>query len=405
MTILVLNSGSSSFKFAAYRYPLGAAAPGDAPADRSAVHMGPDELLRGQVQGLPDAPVLSWRADGVHRAEIALPTPADQRRALRVVLERLQAEGLIDRLEAVGHRVTHGGESLVAPHRIDASTLALLESLQPLAPLHQPYCIAGIQAMMALAPEVPQVACFDTAFHATQPRLHTTMPLPANWRDRGMRRYGFHGLSFEWIAQQLPALLGEEAAEGRVIVAHLGSGASVCGMLGRRSVRTSMGLSTLDGLVMSTRPGALDIGVALYALQELHMDVAELDRGLHCASGLLGLSGISGDMRVLADSDDPRARFAIEMFCQRAAQEIAATAVALGGCDAIVFTAGIGEHSSAVREAIVGLLGWMGLRIDAGRNAVHGPRLHASDSAAGLWVVPTDEERVIARHTAALLNA
>lgn len=407
MTLLVLNSGSSSIKFALYRrapgVPQARPPAGAAGTEWPGARADPDELLRGQVQGLPDAPVLSWRAGGVSRAEVALPAPADQHRALQVVLERLQAEGLVDRLEGVGHRVTHGGASLVAPHRIDAWTLSMIESLQPLAPLHQPFCIAGIRAMAALAPEVPQVACFDTAFHATQPPLHTTMALPAHWRDRGMRRYGFHGLSFEWIAQQLPALLGE-SAEGRVIVAHLGSGGSVCGMLGRRSVRTSMGLSTLDGLVMSTRPGALDIGVALYALQELHMDVGELDRGLHQASGLLGLSEISGDMRVLAGSDDPRARFAIEMFCQRAAQEIAATAVALGGCDALVFTAGIGEHSSTVRETIVGLLGWMGPRIDAALNAAHGPRLHAAGSAISLWVVPTDEERVIAHHTAALLR-
>lgn len=393
MTILVLNSGSSSFKFAVYR----SVDPGTgSPCE-------PGELLRGQVHGLPDSPVMVWRVDGVHRGELALPAPADQRRALQSVLEYLQAEGLIERVEAVGHRVVHGGEALVAPCVVDASTLRLLESLEPLAPLHQPHCVAGIRAMAAVAPDVAQVACFDTAFHATQPRLHTTMPLPASWRDRGVRRYGFHGLSFESIAQQLPTLLGA-LADGRIIVAHLGSGASVCGMRERRSMRTTMGLSTLDGLVMSTRPGAVDIGVALFALQQLGLDVETLSRGLYHESGLLGLSGISGDMRVLAASDDPRARFAIEVFCQRAAQEIAATAVALGGCDAIVFTAGIGEHGVEARAGIAGLLGWMGAHLDEALNAAHGPRLHASDSALGLWAVPTDEEGVIARHTASLVR-
>lgn len=392
MTILVLNSGSSSFKFAVYRSARDGAASGE-----------PEELLRGQVHGLPDSPVMVWRADGLHRGELSFPAPADQRTALREVLGHLQAEGLIDRIGAVGHRVVHGGEALIVPHRVDAASLALMETLVPLAPLHQSHCLAGIRAMADVVPGVPQVACFDTAFHASQPTLHTTMALPVSWRDRGMRRYGFHGLSYESIAQQLPALLGA-GADARIVIAHLGSGASVCGMRERRSVRTSMGLSTLDGLVMSTRPGAIDVGVALYALEQLGLDLATFGRGLYHESGLRGLSEISGDMRVLEASDDPRARFAIEVFCQRAAQEIAASAVALGGCDAIVFTAGIGEHSAAVRSAICDLLGWMGARIDPQANATNGPRLHAADSSIGIWMVPTDEEKVIALHTVALVR-
>jgi len=392
MTILVLNSGSSSFKFAVYRSACDGAASGE-----------PEELLRGQVHGLPDSPVMVWRADGLHRGELSFPAPADQRTALREVLGHLQAEGLIDRIGAVGHRVVHGGEALIVPHRVDAASLALMETLVPLAPLHQSHCLAGIRAMADVVPGVPQVACFDTAFHASQPTLHTTMALPVSWRDRGMRRYGFHGLSYESIAQQLPALLGA-GADARIVIAHLGSGASVCGMRERRSVRTSMGLSTLDGLVMSTRPGAVDVGVALYALEQLGLDLATFGRGLYHESGLRGLSEISGDMRVLEASDDPRARFAIEVFCQRAAQEIAASAVALGGCDAIVFTAGIGEHSAAVRSAICDLLGWMGARIDPQANATNGPRLHAADSSIGIWMVPTDEEKVIALHTVALVR-
>ncbi len=393
MTLLVLNSGSSSFKFAVYRDP-GAG---------SGQHGDLVERLRGQVHGLPHAPVMAWHSEREPAREVALEAPSDQRAALRAVLDWLRAEGLVERVEAVGHRVVHGGETLAAPCRVDGAVLELLDSLVPLAPLHQPHCVAGIRAMAAIATEVPQVACFDTGFHATQPPLHTTLPVPAAWRERGARRYGFHGLSYESIAHQLPALLGP-AADGRVVVAHLGSGASLCGMRERRSVRTTMGLSTLDGLVMATRPGALDVGFALYALDHLGLEVGELGRGLYHESGLLGLSGISADMRVLAASDDARARFAIEAFCQRAAQEIAATAVALGGCDALVFTAGIGENDAGVRAAIAELLGWMGARIDAQANAAHGPRLHASQSAFGLWVVPTDEERVIARHTAALVR-
>ncbi len=388
MTILVLNSGSSSIKFASY--------------SRGAGRQEVVEKLRGQVSGLPDAPVLSWRAADGSRDERALPASTDARGALEAVLQRIGEAGAHGAVEAIGHRIAHGGQALVRPARIDAKVLALIESLTPLAPLHQGFGVDGVRAMQALAPRALQVACFDTSFHSTQPVLHTTMPLPASWRARGARRYGFHGLSFESIAQQLPSLLGP-AADARVVVAHLGSGASVCGMRERRSVRTSMGLSTLDGLVMSTRPGSLDPGVVLYLQQQLHVDVDELSRALYRESGLLGLSELSGDMRVLEASDDPRAGFAIAMYCQRAAQEIAATAVAIGGCDAIVFTAGVGENSERVRREIVALLGWMGVRLDAALNRAHGPRLHASDSSVGVWVVPTDEEQVIARQVAAML--
>lgn len=390
MTILVLNSGSSSIKFATY--------------DRGERRGQVVERLRGQVSGLPDSAVLSWRAAGGAREERKLPGNVDSRAALEAVLAHVGEAGALGALEAVGHRIAHGGQALIRPVRIDEKVLALIESLTPLAPLHQGFGIAGVRAMQALAPHALQIACFDTAFHATQPALHTTMPLPASWRERGARRYGFHGLSFEWIAQKLPQLLGA-AADARVVVAHLGSGASVCGMRERRSVRTSMGLSTLGGLMMSTRPGNLDPGVLLFLQQQLHVDVDELSRGLHRESGLLGLSGLSGDMRALEASDDPRAGFAIEMFCQRAAQEIAASAVVLGGCDAIVFTAGIGENDAGARARISALLGWMGARVDDVANSAHGPRLHADGSSIGLWVVPTDEEAVIASHTDALVRA
>lgn len=388
MTILALNSGSSSIKFASYRRA-------DASPD------GLVEQLRGQVSGLPDSPVLAWRGQDGGRAERRLDGPVDPPGALRAVLDALDGAGVLGDLEAVGHRIAHGGRALIAPVRIDERVLALLESLVPLAPLHQGFGVAGVRAMQSLAPQAVQVACFDTAFHATQPALHTTMPLPAAWRDRGARRYGFHGLSFESIVQRLPALLGP-VADARVIVAHLGSGSSVCGMRERRSVRTSMGLSTLDGLVMSTRPGTLDVGVVLYLQQQLHLDVDEVSRGLYNESGLLGLSGISGDVRALEASEDPRAQFALELFCQRAAQEIAATAVALGGCEAIVFTGGIGENSERVRRETLALLGWMGVRVDAARNRAGGPAIHADEAPIGAWVVATDEERVLAQHAARL---
>jgi len=388
VTILVLNSGSSSIKFASYR--------------RGERRGSVSEQLRGQVSGLPDAARLSWRAADGSQGEQPLPGTTDSRAALRAVLDRLGEADALGEIEAVGHRIAHGGQTLIRPVRIDDNVLALIESLTPLAPLHQGFGLAGVHAMRALAPRAVQIACFDTAFHATQPVLHTTMALPAPWRERGVRRFGFHGLSFESIAQTLPELLGP-AADARVIVAHLGSGASVCGMRERRSVRTSMGLSTLDGLVMSTRPGSIDPGVLLYLQQQLHLDVDEVSRGLHYESGLLGLSGVSGDMRVLEASEDPRAAFAIELFCQRAAQEIAATAVALGGCDAIVFTGGIGEHSERVRREIAALLGWMGVRVDAALNRTHGPRVHHDTSSVGVWVVKTDEERVIAGHVAGMV--
>lgn len=388
MTILVLNSGSSSIKFATY-----------ARGERRGEVV---ERLRGQVSGLPDAAALSWRGADGRRDERRLSGSVDSRAALEAVLAHVGEAGALGALEAVGHRITHGGQALIRPVRIDDEVLALIDSLTPLAPLHQGFGIAGVRAMQSLAPDAVQVACFDTAFHATQPALHTTMPLPAEWRERGARRYGFHGLSFEWIARTLPQLLGA-AADSRVIVAHLGSGASVCGMRERRSVRTSMGISTLDGLVMSTRPGSLDPGVLLYLQQQLHVDIDAVSRRLHHESGLLGLSGLSGDMRALEASEDPRAEFAIEMFCQRAAQEIAATAVAIGGCDAIVFTGGVGEHSERVRRGIAALLGWMGVRLDPALNRADGPRVHAGDSPVAVWVVPTDEEQVIARHVAALL--
>ncbi len=387
MTLLVLNSGSSSIKFASY-----------VRGERRGEVV---ERLRGQVSGLPDAAVLSWGRAGGKRDERRLPGNVDSRGALEAVLAQVDEAGALGAIEAVGHRIAHGGQALIRPVRIDDDVLALIESLTPLAPLHQGFSLAGVRAMQSLAPEAVQVACFDTAFHATQPALHTTMPLPAAWRERGARRYGFHGLSFEWIARKLPQLLGA-AADARVIVAHLGSGASVCGMRERRSVRTSMGLSTLGGLMMSTRPGDLDPGVLLYLQQQLHVDIEAVSHGLHRESGLLGLSGLSGDMRALEASEDPRAGFAIEMFCQRAAQEIAATAAAIGGCDALVFTGGIGEHSQRARREIAALLGWMGVRLDHALNRADGPRVHAADSAVAVWVVPTDEEQVIAGHVAAM---
>jgi acetate kinase len=311
------------------------------------------------------------------------------------MFDRLLSSGSIAGIAAVGHRVVHGGGEFTAPVRIDPAVVERLEGFTKLAPLHQEHNLAGIRAVTRREPGWPQIACFDTAFHASQPALQTTFAVPLAWRERGMRRYGFHGVSYEWIASQLPAELGEQA-DGRVIVAHLGNGASVCGMRERRSVRNSMGMTTVDGLVMGTRPGTLDAGAVLHAIEAFGLDSAQVGHALHHESGLLGLSGLSNDVRVLLASEDPRAGFALERFCERAAQEIAIAAVALGGIDALVFTAGIGENGPQIRAGIGQRLAWLGLQLDAARNAANERRIESSGASIAVRVIPTDEEAVIA---------
>ncbi len=283
------------------------------------------------------------------------------------------------RITSVGHRVVHGGSDYAAPVLLDARHIDALRQLTPLAPLHQPHNLAGIDAISRLLPNVPQVACFDTAFHHDQPPLAQRLGLPREMHDAGIRHYGFHGLSYEYIASQLPVHLGA-LADGRVIVAHLGSGASLCALHERRSVATTMGFSTLDGLLMATRCGTLDPGVLLYLMQTRGMDAAALSTLLYEQSGLLGVSGISGDIRTLLAADTPTAREAIALFCYRVCREVGSLAAALGGVDALVFTGGIGEHAHTIRKRICADLGWLG-------------------SDLRVLTLPTDEECVIAQHT------
>ncbi|MBW8306669.1 MAG: acetate/propionate family kinase [Thiobacillus sp.] len=383
--LLILNAGSSSLKFAIYQ--------ADAVGDQQAVYRGSVEEIgrngRFQVFHAPDGPIDQAVAVANHE------------QALQQVLDWLAARHPGLAFRAAGHRVVHGGADNIHPVRIDAGVMADLETLIPLSPLHQPHNLAGIRALARLRPDLPQVACFDTAFHHTLPPLARRFALPRELDERGIRRYGFHGLSYEHIAGVLPDTLGA-AAEGRVVVAHLGNGASLCAMRQRRSVETSMSFTPLDGIPMASRCGALDPGVLLYLMREEGMSPQQLDELLHHRAGLLGVSGISGDVRTLVESSDPHAAEALDLFAYRTAQAIAGHAVALKGIDALVFTAGIGEHAAPVRAAICRHLAWLGLALDEAANQRHGPRISRADSPVSAWVIPTNEERVIARHAWAL---
>ncbi len=276
-------------------------------------------------------------------------------------------------------------------------------ALVPLAPLHQPYNIGAIEAVSERLPGVPQVACFDTSFHRGQPAVAELVPLPKAIRDAGVQRYGFHGLSYEYIASALPAV-APDIADGRVIVAHLGSGASLCAMKARKSMDSTLGFTALDGLCMGTRPGSLDPGVVLHLFQTMGLSAADVEKLLYKQSGLIGISGISNDMRDLLTNPDPAARLAVDYFVYQAAKHIGALAAVLGGVDALVFTAGIGEHSAEIRRRICEASAWLGVSLDSGANAGHGPRISTSGSRVSVWVVPTNEELMIARHTGALLG-
>jgi acetate kinase len=371
--VLVLNAGSSSLKFAVF------------PATEA---LAPS--VHGLVDGIGIEPRLTVGGGQAERVQAH-----DHPGAFDVVagwLER-HLDGAVP--AAVGHRVVHGGWQFEGPARVDADVLAALTSLVPLAPLHQPQELAAIRSVAERWPDVPQVACFDTSFHRTRPELAQMFALPHDLFESGVRRYGFHGISYESIAGKLPAV-APEIADGRVVVAHLGNGASLCAMRGRRSVDTTMSFSALDGLPMGTRVGDLDPAVVLYLEQARGMTAEEVTTLLYTKSGLLGLSGVSSDVRVLSKSPDPRARLALDYFAYRVARETGALAVSLGGLDALVFTAGIGEHAADVRAAVCGHLGWLGVTIDPAANGRHGPRISTLDSAVSAWVIPTDEERAIA---------
>jgi acetate kinase len=364
-TILVLNAGSSSLKFALFD-----AAPGGRLERRAA----------GAFDDLGSAPHFVPR-----------------------LMAWIEAQLGGEPLWAAGHRVVFGGERHRLPERVDAALLARLEALVPMMPLHLPENLSPMRRLLEAYPALPQVACFDTGFHRTLPRLARLFGLPRALADAGVLRYGFHGLSYEYVAARLPEV-DARAARGRTIVAHLGNGASLCALRAGESVETTMGFSALDGLLMGTRPGALDPGVPLYLLQEKGMDPARLAKLLYHECGLLGVSGVSNDMRELLASDEAPAKEAVALFCYRLVGEIGRLAAVLGGLDALVFTGGIGEHAAPVRAQVCEALAWLGLALDGEANARHGPRLSAQDSAVSAWVIPTDEDLVIARHTRALLE-
>lgn len=384
--ILVLNAGSSSIKFAVFEQ------------DRV-----PRRTVQGLISGLGSTPAFSARRDG-HALPGALPALAGTHEsALAWLFDWLDGGGHASGLLGAGHRVVHGGERRHAPIVIDEAGIAELDALSPLAPLHQPHNLAAIRALRKLRPGLPQVACFDTAFHRSQPPEAQTLALPPEITAGGLRRYGFHGLSYEHIAGRLPGDIGP-LADGRIIVAHLGNGASLCAMRNRRSIATTMGFSTLDGLVMGTRCGSIDPGVLFHLMHQRGMASAEVEEMLYRRSGLLGVSGISNDMRALLESNDPRAREAVSLFIYRAALECGALAAALEGVDALVFTGGIGENAAAVRDGICRKLSWLGLDIDGSANVRHALTISTPGSRVRVCVIPTDEEAVIAAHTAALLG-
>jgi acetate kinase len=395
-SVLVLNSGSSSIKFALYRVDAGALG---------------DRLLGGQVAAIRDAPRLA-ATDARGRHTLALERPSSDAaapaHALEQLLEWLQPRLAQSRLIAVGHRVVHGGERFTAPVLVDQPVIEALRALEPIARLHQPYELEAICALRVRMPGVPQVACFDTAFHSTLPPLARLFPLPRAIIDSGVRRYGFHGLSYAYVASTLPQLLascGQEHAEARVIAAHLGSGSSLCALRGGRSVATTMGFTALDGLMMATRAGSVDPGILLYLLQERGMSAQALSDMLYQRSGLLGVSGMSSNMSELLASDEPHAHEAVALYVDCVVREAGALIATLGGLDALVFTAGIGEHAAPVRARVCAALGWLGIELDARANARHAQRISMPASSASVWVVPTDEELMIAREAVQVVTA
>ena len=387
---LVLNAGSSSLKFCVYQEPKG----------------GSWALAaRGLMEGIGIAPRLSVKnEDGQVLVDQKPEGPVrDSRDALEAVASWLKSCYGGAQVLGVGHRVVHGGAQYASPTIVTPQVMTELRRLIPLAPLHQPYNLAAIEAASERLPGVQQVACFDTSFHRSQPAVADVIPLPRELTRMGVQRYGFHGLSYEYIASVLPQV-APEVAGGRVIVAHLGSGASLCAMKGGRSIDNSLGFTALDGLCMGTRPGALDPGVVLYLFQTLGMNANQVETILYKRSGLLGISGISSDMRDLEASGEPSARLAVDYFVYRAVKEIGALAAALGGIDGVVFTAGIGENSPEIRRRICESSAWLGIDLDAAANAGKRARISTASSKVGVWVIPTNEELMIARHTALLLG-
>jgi acetate kinase len=391
--LLILNAGSSSLKFSVFR------------------NCDPPELqLRGQLEALQTEPqFVAHNASGQVVDEYAWPAGStlSHQDAIEFLLDwgqRRQSGDL--RLAAAGHRVVHGGANFRQPVRVNDSVLADLESFVPLAPLHQPHNLAAIRAVMQQAPTLPQVACFDTSFHRTQPLVAQQFALPRKLTAEGIQRYGFHGLSYEYIASRLRQI-DPQAAAGRTVVAHLGNGASLCALKGGVSIATTMSFTPLDGLPMGSRCGAIDPGVLIYLIDQHGLDARALEHLLTIESGLLGVSGISSDMRTLLEKEsiDPRAAEAIELFVYRISREIGSMAAALGGLDALVFTGGIGENAPSIRARVCHAASWLGIDFDPAHNEQSGPRISSSSSRVSAWVIPTNEELMIAEHTRQLIKA
>jgi acetate kinase len=389
--IAVLNAGSSSVKFSVF------------------VDDGAELRLRarGQIEGLFTAP--HFVAKGADGAILAEKEWGEGQRlghdgALDHLIGFLRERGGGLTLAGVGHRVVHGGMEYSRPVRIDAKMLAALEKYVPLAPLHQPHNLAPIRRLLERSPDLPQVACFDTAFHRTNAELVQMFGLPYAMFEDGVRRYGFHGLSYEYIAAALPGY-SPRAAAGRTIVLHLGNGASMCAMQGGRSVASTMGFTAVEGLMMGTRTGSLDPGVVLYLMDQRGMDARTVERLLYNQSGLLGVSGISSDMRSLLERSEPRAKLAIDLYCYRIRRELGSLAAALGGVDALVFTGGIGENSAAIRARVLEDASWLGIDRDVAANDAGGPLLTSPDSRVLAFAVPTNEELMIAMHTRAVIRS
>ena len=382
--ILVLNAGSSSLKFSVFL--------------KEDLKL----LLRGQIEGILTKPHFVARADsGDIVGEEDWPSGTNLGHGGAVeFLFKWGRTGVLEGhgIAAAGHRVVHGGLEFTKPVLVDNRIVAELEKLEPLAPLHQPYNLAAIKAIVQRVPELPQVACFDTSFHRSQPAIEQIYAIPRKYTDEGVRRYGFHGLSYEYISSVLPKY-DENLAAGRVVVAHLGNGASMCAMLNGRSIASTMGFTAVGGLPMGTRCGTIDPGILLYLMNRHGMDALSIENLIYNQSGLLGVSGISSDMRALLASEDPRAREAVDLFVYRIGRELGSLAAALGGIDGIVFTGGIGENSAMIRARVCSDGEWLGLDFDEKANERGGPEISNENSRISAWVIPTNEELMIATHT------
>lgn len=388
--VLVINAGSSSVKFSVFG--VSGAKPG--------------RICTGNFEEIDTNPHLKiQQAGGEVLAEErwSADEPLGHDGAIAFLFEWLHGHAAGYRAIGAGHRFVHGGTRYATAVRVDDEVIANLEALVPLAPLHQPHHLSALMAIAERYPSLPQVACFDTAFHHGQPAIATQFALPRDITQQGVKRYGFHGLSYEYIASALPGF-DERAAHGKTVVLHLGNGASMAALDQGRSIASTMGFTALDGLPMGTRSGSLDPGILLWLMDEHKMDARAIESLLYHRSGLLGVSGISSDMRTLLESDDPAASDAVDLFCYRISRELGSLVTALGGLDAIVFTAGIGEHAPPVRERVCRAAAWLGISLDTAANARHGPRISTADSPVAVWVIPTNEELMIATHTLDLLE-